>query len=484
MVELAKVLFQISETGSTWVKVEDQKTKDRDLVFRQTDDGTYATHKFFQTAEEKIARLTYARIRTLPVPKEKVESLIRQYETKNHIVLDIQQKKAVFMMVSEKICILTGGPGTGKTSVLKAAFFVLKNLFPASTTAFTAPTGKAARRITESAGFEASTIQKKIGDTGGNSLIQVLEDFLFIDEVSMLDVETMQKILCALSYRTRLILIGDVDQLPSVEPGAVLRDLVDCGLIPTINLTKTFRQDNESELFTNIQIVRNGMEKKLIEGKEFIILQKKDAFKVAAGRYLGNLKEFGKENVILLSPYRDGGTVNSYNFNNFFQSRLNKAPGVKILQERNNETKEIEFRVNDPVIQLRNRDDIANGDVGRVIYARNGEVKVRYDDDTVFSYQGEELEDLDLAYAMSVNKSQGSEYDCVVIPLLREHTNINRNLIYTAITRAKKKVEIVTDDYSFIQEACKIQAAWERKTFLAEEMAVAEKRCELLGQII
>lgn len=483
------ILNEIVDSGSTWIEARDTKIP-KDFVKRVFKEQTFVSHAFFQKAEEKVARLIFGRIHQIQVPDEKLNVLISLYEIKNGINLDQGQKEAVKMMCTNSMCILLGGPGTGKTAVLKAAFFVLKKIFPTFTTAFTAPTGKAARRITESTGFEASTIQKKIGDTGGEFLSEVAEDVLFIDESSMLDLETMQKVMVSLSNRTRLILIGDIDQLPSVEPGAVLRDLVDTGIIPTVSLTKTFRQSDESNLFENITIVRNGCAETLKMGNDFLISQvsTEKVVRNALTSYRKNQKIYGEGNVVLLSPYRDGGTINSYNLNRQIQRQRNKGqltttPSVRIFQERNGQMKEVEFREGDLVIQLRNTDGRANGDVGKVLGVKGNRLTVDFGG-KIYTYQGEELEDLDLAYCLSVNKSQGSEYDCVIVVLLSEHKSINRNLVYTAITRARKKVEIITDNLDYVTSACKTQAAWERKTFLREEFDIVERQCRLLQSII
>lgn len=481
-----RILEHIENTGSTWLGVSDNENiADDDIVYRTHKGKRYATHKWYSNCERNVAKLLNGMMQMFDVDDERINTLIEEYETNNQMKLADEQKEGVRMICKNRICILTGGAGTGKTSVLKCAVVILHKLNPRFSFAFTAPTGKAAKRITESTGYHASTVQKKIGDTGNGNLQKVVDDALVVDEASMLDLETFEKIVICLSSVTRLILLGDVNQLPSVEEGAVLRDLIDSGCVATTQLEKTFRQDNSSKLFENIQIVKKGGYIPLEEGTDFLrIKSENNIFNVCVDRYIENVKKYGKEQTVLLTPNRKVGKVCSEKLNSVLQEKINpNGYEYQIEVRRDGRLLLMKYRVGDPVIHLRNRNGIANGDTGTVIAIKGKTVYVLYGN-TQFAYRGaEELADLDLAYALSINKSQGSEYKCAIIPLLRENKNLDRNMIYTAITRAKEVCEVIGFDET-IDKACKLHSSWERTTFLCEEIQLMRKATDIVAQIL
>lgn len=493
MISQKEVLQYLEETGSTWMRCEDTE-RNPDLEYRNYCGKLFTTHPWYKEMEQKCSLLlTKKKYQGNCYPNtdeffNTIENLIKKFEQTNGITLSDEQKEGVRMMCTNWIGILTGGPGTGKTSVLKCATFVLANLYRGSSFAFTAPTGKAARRITESTGFKASTIQMKIHDVGDESvnLKMIYDNYLFIDESSMLDLETFTRVMLCLSKYTHIFLIGDVDQLPSVNEGAIFRDLIDSGNFAYVKLEKTFRQDNNSKLFENIQIVKKGCHVPLEEGTDFKRFRtEKDAFKLCVNEYVKNIEKYGIEQTVILSPYRRVGEVCSKKLNSYIQKVVNKSgEGVKARIHRDGQVEYIEFRVGDPVIHLKNRKEIANGDVGTIIEVDSNKVVVKYNDCTVnYCTTNGELEDLDLAYALSVNKAQGSEYKCVIFPALQEFESLDQSMIFTAISRSTKLCEVIGLDKT-LQSACKRKVVNQRRTFLREEIDTSEQQMLLLASVL
>ena len=474
------------ENGSTWIPLKNlpngkkvlEKCEKGDLVQKTINKEVLITLPYFAELEEKAAQSILRNLtkRCKNFSEVEIVPLIQEFEevtTKKvgfPYKLAKEQKEGVVTLLTNNFAILTGGPGTGKTTVLNCVAYIIKKINPRAVIAFTAPTGKAARRVTESTHYPAMTIQKKIGDKGDNlNLIKMSEDYVICDEVSMLDIETFTKALSCISPWTHFYMVGDVDQLPSVGPGAVLRDCIDSGVIPICQLEQTFRQDNDSVLFKNIQNIKKGLYAPLLEGPDFHRFNENGKIvDTLIQKYLDGVKKYGLDNVVTLTPYRKEGFVCSEKLNKLLQKKLNpegKYIRTTIAREDGHEL-DITFRVGDPVMQLVNREMVANGDVGSIIEISGEKITVQYYDCTV-DYYPENYDDLDLAYALSIYKSQGSEYKYVVIPMLREHKNLDRNLCYTGVTRAKKECVILADN-DVLSKACKTQSSWLRYTCLAE----------------
>lgn len=497
-----QVVKYLINTGSSWAPVNeltcrgiDSAVKNGELVERYKENQRFVTHPFYDSAEKFCAKYVFQKAnRYFDVDDNLVDSYIAEFcklesgRLGFEFRLSDEQAEGVKMFAHHQLAILTGGPGTGKTSVLKCAAFVLRRLQPRHSIALTAPTGKAANRITESTGYFAQTLQSKIGDAGPGSRLKIIsEDILMVDEVSMLDLETFEKLLRCMSPYTRCFLVGDVDQLPSVGIGAVLRDLIDSQVVACCQLEQTFRQDAESKLFENIQIIKKGGHIPLIEGSDFVnIRTEKNALELCLSHYLAAVDKYGSDNTAILTPYRKEGTICSEKLNNIIQNKLN-PPGhgnfihTEVTRE-DGRSLAITFREGDPVIQLKNTGVIANGDIGRIIAIDHDVVSVKYSD-CIYKYDCTELDQLDLAYALSIHKSQGSEYACVITPFLRENQNLDRNMIYTAVTRAKKCFIRIGED-KVIQDACKIQNFWNRHTFLCENLEMLRKQLEIQMSII
>lgn len=487
------LLRKIDDTASTWIPLSELPHVTPEEISAnkcQTRIGmggrAYVTFDYYAYMEQDIAKELVGRVRPFEqrYPRCDVLPIIKKFEAQESKRLGVnfkladEQVDAVITLAGSQIAILTGGPGTGKTSVLKCLVYVLKSLYPKCSIEFTAPTGKAARRITESTGYKAMTLQKRIGDRGELDLNQteyepIYSDFLITDEVSMLDMKTFRNALFALSRSSCWYLVGDVDQLPSVGIGCVLRDLVDSGAVPVAQLVKTFRQDNSSVLFQNIQQVRTGLCVPLVEGPDFRrIKTEENALQTTVDEYLKGVEKYGLDNVVVLTPYRKAGKVCSEKLNKILQDQLNPYKEgqhyVRANIERDGRELKITFREGDPVIQLLNVAKVANGDVGKIKSIEGKRISVQYSD-CIVDYYPDTYDQLDLAYALSIHKSQGSEYKLVIIPFLAENKNLDRNMVYTGITRAKKECVVIGDD-KVIMDACKLQSAWVRETYLCEAL--------------
>jgi len=379
------------------------------------------------------------------------------------------QKKAVMLSLKSGVLILTGGPGTGKTTTLKAIIKLMESRD--YNIALAAPTGRAAKRMTELTGYESKTIHRLLevewspeGEThifSRNERNPLECDALIVDELSMVDALLFESLLRALRLGCRLILVGDSNQLPSVGAGNVLHDLLESGHVPSVCLQKVFRQAMQSLIVSNAHRIVNGEQPDLTcKNADFFVLEQFNpsaAVKLVSDLSFRRLPEaygFSTLNdiqVLCPSKKMDLGTIN---LNNVLQERINpQVGGAPEVGFRG-----LKLRINDKVMQIKNNYDIVwtrdngeygtgtfNGDIGIVenIDVSLGTLSVRYDD-RLATYGGEEVNQLELAYAITIHKSQGSEFECVILPLLDCPSMLRyRNLLYTAVTRAKKLLVIV-----------------------------------------
>ncbi len=395
-----------------------------------------------------------------------------------------QQREAVKKACNNMLFVLTGGPGTGKTTVLKVIAYCLRAIADLEKArmaiVYAAPTGKAARRIAESTGENARTLHKEMGLTFAKTTPDYFSrDVLFADECSMLDNDLAAKLFKAVSTGRRLFLVGDVDQLPSVGIGAVLRDLIKSGVIPVTMLTETFRQVNGSGLMTGIDAVRDG-KMDFPEADDFhaIEINEDKATEEILRTYKSSVEKWGAENVVVLTPYRKK-TVCSNILNNYLQRIVNKEKTGWKYTDSTGHTQF--FMVGDFVMQLTNREECANGEVGIVKSVSEQGVSVLFEGFSVlYSPADIKQEQLSLAYAMTVNKSQGSEYKCVITMLFNCHKMMfNKNIVYTAITRAKKECFLFYEKNA-METALVTKADASRKTLLCEKLiALHNKNCLL-----
>lgn len=482
----------LSRLGGTWLTKEQVAILAKRMgitpesIYESKDIVTYNelyTLKEIAEVENEIA-LNLMQLSRLSRPQKADEVVIRQLikkfekEENDGYELHFHQVDAVIMVVNNSFSILTGGPGTGKTTVLRAIAYVLRALYKGISIAYAAPTGKAARRCTESTGEYACTGHKKLGlgrDGENAHVIPVHEDVLFMDESSMNDIFLTSALSKAIKGNKRLVFVGDVDQLPSVGLGAVLRDLIASRVVPVTMLTHTFRQDNSSTLFSNICKTREG-KSDFEKGDDFLPLEiekGKDSVQhcidLICSQYKEKVQKYGIDNVVCLLPYRreKGSRCCSNILNNEIQKMLN--PCKQGFRHTDMDGNVRMFMLNDPVMQLDNRAECVNGDVGKIVAVSESGVSVQYADNLV-KYSPSELNELTLAYAMTIHKSQGSEYSCVIMALLDEHSAmLQRNLVYTGITRAKKEVVL---DYQkdALEKAVKTVAEDSRITLLSEKM--------------
>ena len=362
-----------------------------------------------------------------------------------------EQREAVKMGLTSKLCVITGGPGTGKTSVQRALLDLYKKRFPAARIVCCAPTGKAARRMEQSTGVPSATVHRVLGlianEDGQYGDPETLDaDLVLVDEVSMLDVYLAEKLFRSIPATARLILVGDSDQLPSVGPGAVLKEIVASGRVPVVRLDQVFRQKNGSRIAANAKLIRHG-NLSLEYGPDFEFYDSTDmsvSAEIIESLYLQETARCGIDNVVLLSPYRQKTETGANALNQRLQGKVNPPADGKMDAVHGQRR----FRTGDKVMQIKNCEDINNGDVGYITSITGTQtesvIRIDFGDGRLVDYENADLDMLDLGYACTVHKSQGSEYKSVIINLQCAHSvMLVRPLIYTAITRAKEKVLIV-----------------------------------------
>jgi exodeoxyribonuclease V alpha subunit len=425
-------------------------------ITREAESGKKAVYlAAFHTAETNLAARLKSII-TSPQSSAKIDSgkAIQWAQDKFSITFAEKQIEAIKSAAANKVLVITGGPGTGKTTIINAIlkiYSAVKNRI-----ILAAPTGRAAKRMSEATGHEAKTIHRLLEYSlqkrgfQRNNEYPLDCDLLIVDESSMIDTILMHHLLKALPKEATLILVGDVNQLPSVGPGNVLKDIIDSGTIPVVELNEIFRQARESSIIVNAHRIYAGLIPQLKSSGEklddFYFVEQEEPEKVL--EMIVNLvknripKRFGLDpidGIQVLTPMHRG-IVGTTNMNIELQKALNPQEEGAFRGGQN-------FRIKDKVMQIRNNYDkeVYNGDIGRVVGFDDElqEVKVLFDNREVL-YDYSELDELVLAYAVSVHKSQGSEYPAVVIPVLTQHyLLLQRNLIYTAVTRGKKLVVMV-----------------------------------------
>ncbi len=454
---------------------------DRKIIMRQVDDVTQIYASAFFYMEANVATMLKNLDASFDVPDIEIEARLRQIEKQTKMDLDEHQVEAVKEAVRNGVLVITGGPGTGKTTTINT---IIKYFESEGMDIFlAAPTGRAAKRMSETTGFEARTIHRMLELNGGvegnagferNEQNPLETDVIIIDEMSMVDISLMYSLLKAIVAGTRLILVGDVNQLPSVGPGNVLKDIIDSGLFHTVMLTKIFRQASTSDIIVNAHKINRGEPVELDnKSMDFFFLKRYDADKiinVTLQLILQKLPKFvgaSMMDIQVLTPMRKG-LLGVERLNTVLQMYLN--PPDKRKKEKEHGT--TLFREGDKVMQIKNNyqleweirskyglcidkgTGVFNGDTG-IIEEINDfaeTVTVCFDEGRMVEYPYKLLEELELAYAVTIHKSQGSEYPAVVIPLLSgPRMLMNRNLLYTAVTRAKKCVTIVGNDTTFEQ---------------------------------
>lgn len=365
------------------------------------------------------------------------------------IKFSVSQQQAILMAIKHKVSIITGGPGVGKTTIVKNILKIAKLMGRSIT--LCAPTGRAAKRLSESSGFSAKTIHRLLEYRPGQGAKYNLDyplttDFLVIDETSMVDIVLMNTLLKAVPNHASVLFVGDTDQLPSVGPGNVLGDMINSGAIATTKLSEIFRQAQTSKIITNAHRINKGempyYNNKPTDDFFFIALDEPEAvaermLSIIADKLPQLYKVNSLTDIQVLVPMNKG-SLGVKNLNLVLQERLNPNKLVTIASMG------INFRQGDKVIQIVNNydKDVFNGDIGYIhsINLADDLVIIKYDE-RLIEYDKSELDEIDLAYAISIHKSQGSEYPIVVIPIVTQHyTLLERNLLYTGVTRGKRMV--------------------------------------------
>ncbi len=456
--------------------------KEERIVIDELDDhrGVYLYRHYVY--ESKIA---FYLKRLLNSPRtacfKNVEATINTVLSKMKIELAEEQLEAVHTATKSKIMVLTGGPGTGKTTILNAIIKVFQSI--GAKVLLAAPTGRAAKRMTETSGVEAKTIHRLLefspkeegfGRNENNPLACAL---LVVDEASMMDTMLMYHLIKAAPMGATLIFVGDVNQLPSVGPGNVLRDIIASGTVPVVELIEVFRQAAESDIICNAHLINKGELPYFRSGlKTDFYLFKQENGEECAELIVDLVKNripkrfgFAPEEIQVLCPMTKGST-GTLNLNKELQQALNPSPQQIVRGDKI-------FKLNDKVMQIRNNydKDVFNGDMGYIIIinAEERELTIRFDERNII-YDFEELDEIVPAYAITIHKSQGAEYPVVIVPLLMQHfVMLERNLIYTAVTRGKKMVVLV-GQMKALAMGVKNNKIRKRYTWLAKRLALDE----------
>ena len=474
---------------------------EKKVVLKEAEDGVRVYSSRFYYMELNVAKMLHDLNISEEVSRERLLERLGKIEDATGLFLDEMQRKAVMEAAKQGILVLTGGPGTGKTTTINAMIRLFES--EGMTILLAAPTGRAAKRMTETTGYEASTIhrllevsgnpeEETIGGFQRNEENPLDTDVLIIDEVSMVDLPLMNALLKAVMPGTRLILVGDQNQLPSVGPGSVLKDIIASGCFPVVMLTKIFRQAGESDIVVNAHKINRG-EPVILDNKsrDFFFLKRQEPNVIISvmltliQKKLPKYVNAGIYDIQVMTPMRKG-LLGVERLNQILQQYLNPPSPEKSEREYADRL----FREGDKVMQIKNNyqlewkiqtkygltvdkgQGVFNGDMGvvREINTYEETITVEYDEHRQVVYPYSMMDELELAYAITVHKSQGSEYPAVVIPLLQGPRQLyHRNLLYTAVTRAKKCVTLVGSEAVF-QEMIRNNQDQKRNTSLAERI--------------
>lgn len=480
--ELTRRTGQLLEVGEEQIEKQYMDLAiERKIIMKQGENQTQIYAASFYYMEVNTATMLKQLNVSYDVPDLEIEERVRRIEKQTGMELDEHQMTAVKEAVRNGLLIITGGPGTGKTTTINTIikYFEMEGL----DIFLAAPTGRAAKRMSETTGFEARTIHRMLELNGGvdgaagferNEQNPLETDVVIIDEMSMVDISLMHALLKAVAVGTRLILVGDVNQLPSVGPGSVLRDIIRSHECNVVMLTKIFRQASTSDIIVNAHKINQGEEVTLDnKSMDFFFLKRYDADVIISvvlqliKQKLPKFVDATPYDIQVLTPMRKG-LLGVERLNGILQRYLNPPSP----QKREKEHRDILFREGDKIMQTRNNyqleweirtkyglsvdkgTGVFNGDMGivREINDFAETMTVEFDEGRMVEYPYKLLDELELAYAITIHKSQGSEYPAVVIPLLSGPSMLmNRNLLYTAVTRARKCVTLVGNEVTFEQ---------------------------------
>jgi exodeoxyribonuclease V alpha subunit len=482
---------------------------EKKIVIKESDGEPQVYSSIYYYTELNTAGMLHDLNITYDIMETQIATRLANIEKESNIELDEMQKYAVSEAVRHGLLIITGGPGTGKTTTINTIlrFFEAEGM----NMLLAAPTGRAAKRMKETTGYEASTIHrmleisKGMEDNDGRMMFERNEgnpletDVIIVDEMSMVDIALMNSLLKAITVGTRVILVGDVNQLPSVGPGNVLRDMIDSKAFPVVKLTKIFRQASESDIIVNAHKINSGEQIRLDnKSKDFFLLKREDVnviMNVIIQLVRDKMPKYVNASVYdiqVLTPMRKG-ELGVERLNQVLQQYLNPPEDKKKVKEYMGGV----FREGDKVMQIKNNyqlnwetksrygitidsgTGVFNGDMGviREINLFAEQVTVEFDEGRLVEYSFSQLEELELAYAVTIHKSQGSEYPAIVIPILSGPRMLfNRNLLYTAVTRAKQCVTIVGSD-TMVQNMIENVSEMKRYSGLCERISERKNAC-------
>lgn len=435
------------------------------------------------TREDETAQKV-ARLISEPTQNFDVVSALEHIRNSLGIPLSQRQSEAVYMAFQHNLSVVTGPPGTGKTTILRAIIEVFKHLFPEEKIMLAAPTGRASRRMVESTGLEAKTLHSLLGLVGEDADFRTENrneplnaGLIIIDETSMVDMWLARQFFNRVNPGTKIVLVGDVNQLQSVGAGDVFREMTECGIIPVTTLTEIFRQKEGSLIAQNAKLINEGSTDLVLQSNvdrdEFVLVKAKTQEEAAddiCRIFCELVAQHGIEHVQILTPFRSEGLTSSDRLNRTIREMVNPTqddlPDLKVGGNY--------FRVNDKVMQNKNNGKASNGDIGFIRKIGRDEsdklkITIAFSESRIVEYGLEEMEHMELAYATTVHKAMGSEYDVVIVPIIRNHLlMLQKNLVYTAITRAKEKVVLVGQKWVLFQAIHK--DAQKRNTMLGERI--------------
>lgn len=433
----------------------------------------------FAQEDETASRIARLLAEERP-PMKDISAVIETVRTELGLRTSGKQESAVRTAFLYNLSIITGSPGTGKTTVLKIILEVYRRLWPDNKIVLMAPTGRASRRMAESTGFEgACTLHSGLGlvseeDEGSRNRKKdgLDADMVIVDEFSMVDMWLAGKFFPALKKGAKIILVGDPDQLPSVGAGNVFKELIQCGLVPVTVLDEIFRQAKDSLIAHNARFIHDG-NTRLYYGNDFQFLlcdSQEDAAAAIIERYCQEIESNGIEHVQILSPFRTEGAASSDHLNAAIREIVNPFQSTEDEVRIGPKT----FRVGDRIMQTKNTDKVSNGDLGFIRYIDDTpdgkRIGLEFGENRSLEYSTEDLVNLDLAYATTIHKAMGSEYDIVLMPILKAHyIMLYRNLLYTGITRARKKV-VLAGEKSVLFMAIHKNEISKRNTLLGERI--------------
>lgn len=463
--------YAVKILGVTTVDIENGIVRlklSEKLYTQEIDNEEYIFRRGYYLAEENIADNIVAHTMQR-IGKKDYKKEIETVSEENSLVLSEEQVQAIETCLNNSISVITGGPGTGKTTIIKCIIDILEDM--KKEYVLCAPTGRAAKRITQTTGKDAKTLHRlleitKVDDKDSDMFLDyevktIEADVVIVDESSMIDSLMMNNLLKAIKLSTQVIMVGDVNQLPSVGPGSVLKDIIASDAVNVVYLTQIYRQSAQSDIVVNAHKVNNGEypEFKMKDTDLFFVKTNtiEDTLSEISSLISYRLETFAKFDILkdlqVLTPMKKT-ELGTHHLNGVIQTILNPKSSTKSEKDFNGKT----FRVGDKVMQIVNNydkkfsingehfDGIYNGDIGYIqeIDKVNEKMSVLFDEEKLVDYDFEELDQLELAYAVTIHKSQGSEFDYVILPLLAGYPKLfTRNLLYTAMTRAKKMLVIV-----------------------------------------